>query len=110
MAIKSGYDLVIRQAKMLVVASIAEVDIGIKDGKIVEIGDLSSAKSFAFLNAKGLHILPGVIDTQVHFREPGYEYKEDLSTGSAAAVLGGVTSYFEMPNTNPCLLYTSRCV
>ena len=101
MAIKSGYDLVIRQAKMLVVASIAEVDIGIKDGKIVEIGDLSSAKSFAFLNAKGLHILPGVIDTQVHFREPGYEYKEDLSTGSAAAVLGGVTSYFEMPNTNP---------
>lgn len=51
--------------------------------------------------AKGLHVLPGVIDTQVHFREPGNEHKEDLESGSRAAVLGGVTAVFEMPNTNP---------
>ncbi|TIX75940.1 MAG: dihydroorotase, partial [Mesorhizobium sp.] len=47
------------------------------------------------------HILPGVVDSQVHFREPGLEHKEDLETGSRAAVLGGVTAVFEMPNTNP---------
>ena len=53
------------------------------------------------IDAQGLHILPGVIDTQVHFREPGLTHKEDLETGSRAAVLGGVTAVFEMPNTNP---------
>ena len=52
-------------------------------------------------DCKGLHVLPGVIDSQVHFREPGIEHKEDLETGSRAAVLGGVTAVFEMPNTNP---------
>src|SRR6185437_4153022 len=51
--------------------------------------------------AKGLVVLPGVIDSQVHFREPGNEHKEDLETGSRAAILGGVTGVFEMPNTNP---------
>ena len=53
------------------------------------------------IDAKGLHVLPGVIDTQVHFREPGLEHKEDLETGSRAAVVGGVTAVFEMPNTKP---------
>ena len=48
-----------------------------------------------------MHILPGVIDSQVHFREPGPTHKEDLETGSRAAVLGGVTTVFEMPNTDP---------
>ena len=52
-------------------------------------------------DARGLHVLPGVIDTQVHFREPGLEHKEDLETGSRAAVAGGVTAVFEMPNTKP---------
>ncbi len=53
------------------------------------------------IDCKGLHILPGVIDTQVHFREPGLTHKEDLETGSRSAVMGGVTGVFEMPNTNP---------
>ena len=53
------------------------------------------------IDAAGLHVLPGVIDTQVHFREPGLEHKEDLETGSRAAVAGGVTAVFEMPNTKP---------
>ena len=61
----------------------------------------SSAAAARSIDATGLHVLPGVIDTQVHFREPGLEHKEDLETGSRAAVLGGVTAVFEMPNTKP---------
>jgi len=76
-------------------------DIGIRDGRIVALGQLGSAKTLDTLNARGLHILPGVIDTQVHFREPGLTHKEDLETGSRAAVAGGVTAVFEMPNTAP---------
>ena len=76
-------------------------DIGITDGKIAEIGDLSRASAGETIDVTGLHILPGVIDTQVHFREPGATHKEDLETGAHAAVLGGVTAVFEMPNTSP---------
>jgi dihydroorotase len=76
-------------------------DIGISGDKIAAIGDLSAASAGEVINATGLHILPGVIDTQVHFREPGFEHKEDLESGSRGAVLGGVTAVFEMPNTNP---------
>src|SRR5262249_44357138 len=53
------------------------------------------------VDCRGLHILPGVIDTQVHFREPGLTHKEDLESGSRSAEMGGVTAVFEMPNTNP---------
>ena len=76
-------------------------DIGINDGRIAAIGSLYSSYASQTIDCKGLHILPGVIDSQVHFREPGLEHKEDLETGSRAAVLGGVTAVFEMPNTNP---------
>ncbi len=76
-------------------------DIGVTGGKIAEIGDLSRADAGERIDCAGLHILPGVIDTQVHFREPGATHKEDLETGSRAAVLGGVTGVFEMPNTKP---------
>ncbi len=76
-------------------------DIGVHNGRIAEIGDLSSASAGERIDCAGLHILPGVIDSQVHFREPGLEHKEDLETGSLAAVLGGVTAVFEMPNTKP---------
>ena len=72
-----------------------------RGGKIVRIGDLSKADAGERIDAKGLHILPGVIDTQVHFREPGATHKEDLESGSRSAVLGGVTAVFEMPNTDP---------
>jgi dihydroorotase len=76
-------------------------DIGVRNGRIAEIGALSGAAADERLDCRGLHILPGVIDTQVHFREPGLVHKEDLETGSRAAVLGGVTAVFEMPNTDP---------
>src|SRR6266542_5843077 len=76
-------------------------DIGISNGRIVEIGGLGQASAAETIDCKGLHILPGVMDTQVHFREPGLTHKEDLETGSLSAVMGGVTAVFEMPNTNP---------
>ena len=76
-------------------------DIGVRDGRIAEIGALSQAAAGERIDCSGLHILPGVIDSQVHFREPGLVHKEDLETGSRAAVLGGVTAVFEMPNTDP---------
>ena len=76
-------------------------DVGIVDGRIAAIGTLDAALAGEVIDCTGLHILPGVIDSQVHFREPGATHKEDLETGSRAAVLGGVTCVFEMPNTNP---------
>ena len=75
-------------------------DIGVRGGRIAEIGSLGGAAGER-VDCRGLHILPGVIDSQVHFREPGLEHKEDLESGARAAVLGGVTAVFEMPNTNP---------
>lgn len=77
----------------------AQLDIGVRDGKIVAIGATGDAGET--IDCTGLDILPGVIDSQVHFREPGLEAKEDLESGSRAAVLGGVTAVFEMPNTKP---------
>ncbi|MCW3834498.1 dihydroorotase [Sphingomonas canadensis] len=77
----------------------AEVDLGVSGGRIVAIGDVGDAGET--IDCTGLDVLPGVIDSQVHFREPGLEAKEDLESGSRAAVLGGVTAVFEMPNTKP---------
>jgi dihydroorotase len=76
-------------------------DVGLRGGKIAAIGDLSQAAAGERVDCRGLHILPGVIDTQVHFREPGAAHKEDLESGSRGAVLGGVTAVFDMPNTKP---------
>src|SRR3712207_1122300 len=76
-------------------------DVGVVGGRIAAIGDLGQASAGRVLDCAGLHVLPGVIDTQVHFREPGLDHKEDLESGSRAAVLGGVTAVFEMPNTDP---------
>src|SRR6202035_4242396 len=76
-------------------------DIGIIAGRIAEIGSLGQASAAEGIDFKGLPTLPGGIDTQVHFREPGLTHKEDLETGSRSAVMGGVTAVFEMPNTDP---------
>ena len=76
-------------------------DLGIARGRIAAIGDLVGTSAGETIDCRGLHILPGVIDTQVHFREPGMTHKEDLESGSRSAVMGGVTAVFEMPNTNP---------
>lgn len=76
-------------------------DVAVTGSRIVAIGDLRGWSAAKTVDCKGLHILPGVVDTQVHFREPGLTHKEDLETGSRSAVMGGVTGVFEMPNTNP---------
>jgi dihydroorotase len=94
-------DLLIRGATCVTPNGTAEADIAVRDGKIVAIGALGDVKAAEVFEANGLHVLPGVIDSQVHFREPGNEHKEDLESGSRAAVLGGVTAVFEMPNTSP---------
>lgn len=95
------FDVLIRGATVVNHDGEGVRDIAISGGRIAEIGDLGSAGAAEIIDAAGLHILPGVIDTQVHFREPGLTHKEDLETGSRAAVAGGVTAVFEMPNTKP---------
>jgi dihydroorotase len=76
-------------------------DIGVRGDTIAAIGELAAASAGAVVDCRGLHVLPGVIDSHVHFREPGLTHKEDLESGSRGAVLGGVTAVFEMPNTDP---------
>ena len=76
-------------------------DIAVRDGLIADIGSFDASQASEVIDATGLHVLPGVIDSQVHFREPGGEHKEDLESGGRAAAMGGVTAVFEMPNTNP---------
>jgi dihydroorotase len=95
------FDLLLRGGAVVNHDGIGERDIGVRGGRIAALGDLAQASAGEVINARGLTILPGVIDTQVHFREPGGEHKEDLETGSRAAVMGGVTAVFEMPNTDP---------
>ena len=88
-------------AQVLVMGELRRLDLGIRDGIIVELADGLQGSYQTVVRAKGLVALPGVIDTQVHFREPGMTHKEDLASGSNAAAAGGVTSFFEMPNTKP---------
>ena len=78
-----------------------QVDIGIRQGRIQEIGSISEKKAHKVFSAKNLYVLPGLMDCQVHFREPGMEHKENFETGSKSALLGGITGVFEMPNTSP---------
>ncbi len=95
------FDLVFKGGTLVNHAGEGRADIGVRDGRIAAIGDIAEGVAGETIDARGLHILPGVIDSQVHFREPGLEHKEDLESGSRAAVLGGVTAVFEMPNTKP---------
>ncbi|WP_353642061.1 dihydroorotase [Mesorhizobium sp. WSM2239] len=95
------FDLILKGGTVVNQDGIGLRDIGVTGGRIAAIGDLSPASAGETIDCRGLHILPGVVDSQVHFREPGLEHKEDLESGSRAAVLGGVTAVFEMPNTNP---------
>ncbi|MFB2839662.1 dihydroorotase [Floridanema evergladense] len=102
----SATNLLIRQARILLPTGEFLVgDVKISDGKIDQVSsDLSTnvdETAVKIIDAAGLTLLPGVIDPQVHFREPGLEYKEDLFTASCACAKGGVTSFLEMPNTRP---------
>lgn len=96
----SHFDLVLKGGTVATPGGLAEADIGVREGRIVAIGPVGGPAAET-VDVRGLTILPGVIDSQVHFREPGLEHKEDLASGSRAAVMGGVTAVFEMPNTKP---------
>ncbi|MEL6480455.1 MAG: dihydroorotase [Pseudomonadota bacterium] len=100
------FDIVFRNGTVVNQDGSGTADIGVRGGSIVALGSLAADTAESVVDCTGLHVLPGVIDTQVHFREPGLTHKEDLETGSRGAVLGGVTGVFEMPNTNP--LTTTR--
>ncbi|WP_156677823.1 dihydroorotase [Sphingomonas profundi] len=93
------YDLILKNGSVWTPGGPTETSIGVRDGRIAGLGVAGDAGET--IDCAGLTILPGVIDSQVHFREPGLEAKEDLESGSRAAVLGGVTAVFEMPNTKP---------
>ncbi len=93
------YDLVLTNGTVWTAGGPVSTSVAVRAGKIVAFGDINDAAHV--IDCTGLDILPGVIDSQVHFREPGLEYKEDLETGTRGAVLGGVTGVFEMPNTKP---------
>ncbi|MBN8849480.1 MULTISPECIES: dihydroorotase [unclassified Sphingomonas] len=93
------YDLMLANGIVHTPGGPVAANVGVRDGKIAAIG--ASGDAGRTIDCTGLDILPGVIDTQVHFREPGLEHKEDLATGSVTAVMGGVTGVFEMPNTKP---------
>ncbi len=99
---KQIFDLIISGGMVVLPElKLERLDIGILDSKIISLGDLSKFKSKNLLDIKDLIVMPGVIDTQVHFREPGLTHKEDIFHGTKSAVMGGVTSIFEMPNTVP---------
>ena len=95
-----SFDTIFKNANITTEDKNFSADIGVKDGVISEIGNLND-NAETILNLKNLDLIPGVIDTQVHFREPGATHKEDLKSGTKAAILGGVTGIFEMPNTDP---------
>lgn len=100
------YDVIFRNGTIANQDGVGKADLAVRNEHIAALGNLASDTADHVVDCSGLHILPGVIDTQVHFREPGLTHKEDLETGSRSAVLGGVTGVFEMPNTIP--LTTTR--
>ena len=104
------FDLIVKGAEVFTPGGLQRLDIAVRDGKVAGLGAFEAAQAGEVIDATGLTVLPGVIDTQVHFREPGLEHKEDLESGARAAVLGGVTAVFEMPNTNPSTNEYSRLV
>ena len=95
------YDLILKGGTVVNQDGEAVRDLGIRGGRFAHIGDLARASAGETIDCRGLHLLPGVVDSHVHFREPGLTHKEDLESGSRGAVLGGVTAVFEMPNTVP---------
>jgi dihydroorotase len=99
--VAEAMERLLRGGTCITPSGVIAADVGIGGGRIAAIGDLAQVDAAEIIDCRGLHVLPGVIDTQVHFREPGLEHKEDIGTGTAAAALGGVTAVFEMPNTKP---------
>ena len=98
------FDLILKDGRVMTPGGEVKIDVAVRDQKIAELGHFHDGQAERVLNLEGLNVLPGVIDTHVHFREPGLTHKEDLESGTRAAALGGVTAICEMPNTKPSTL------
>ena len=98
----------IKNATVVLPGAAVQTNVVIEDTKIVDIDPAIQLRVDETIDAAGLHLLPGVIDDQVHFREPGLTHKEDLRAASQACAKGGVTTYLEMPNTVPTTTSVER--
>jgi len=97
------YDLLIRGGTCVLPWTTEPTTIGVRDGRIAAIGVPAAATADEVIDAAGLHVLPGLIDPHVHLRDPGNPAVETMETGTRAAVLGGITAVFDMPNTTPAI-------
>jgi dihydroorotase len=95
------YDLILKNCQIVNEDSIYHSDIAIKNERIALINNNINAEAKKIIDVEGKHVIPGMIDDQVHFREPGLTHKGSIATESRAALAGGITSFFEMPNVNP---------
>ena len=98
------YDLGLVNGMVYTKKKLHKISIGIKNGIIIHIGDINKEECDKLIDCNAKHILPGIVDSQVHFREPGLTHKEDIEHGTKSALLGGITSIFEMPNTSPATI------
>ncbi len=98
------YDLLIRNGTCVLPWGAEATDVGVRDGKIIALGVPGDATADTTIDAKHLHVLPGLIDPHVHFRDPGDKTVESIPTGSLGAILGGLTAVFDMPNTTPSMV------
>lgn len=99
----ASYDLIIRGGTCVLPWGEEQTDIAVRDGRIVALGAVGD-KAAEIIDARGLHVLPGLIDPHVHLRDPGDKSIESIATGTRGAVLGGITSVFDMPNTSPAIV------
>ena len=102
------YDLIICKGTCVLPWGCEQTDVGVRDGKIADLGVPGSATADQVIDAAGLHVLPGLIDSHVHLRDPGDMSAETIATGTKAAVLGGLTAVFDMPNTSPSVTDAGR--
>src|SRR3974377_1955479 len=102
------FDLLIRQGHCVLPWGIEATDVGVRNGRIAAVGVAADATADQTIDAKGLHVLPGLIDPHVHLRDPGDQTVESIPTGTRAAVLGGLAAVFDMPNTSPSIVDAER--
>ncbi|MBK1657245.1 dihydroorotase [Paracraurococcus ruber] len=104
----ASYDLILRGGACVLPWGVETTDIGVRDGRIAALGDLRLATAAEEIDCRNLHVLPGLIDAHVHLRDPGDAAVETLETGTKAALLGGLTAVFDMPNTAPSITDRER--
>src|SRR3954447_18693454 len=104
----TSYDLILRGGTCVLPWGVETTDVGVREGRIAALGDLRTADAAEEVDCRGLHVLPGLIDAHVHLRDPGDPAVEDLEHGTRGALLGGLTSVFDMPNTAPSITDRER--